>query len=99
MKLGGGVYLEDYDNGELKKRIKWRRDKLHVTCARCFLKASQSLFGSLMWMLLCRCACFFFGVNQQLTHTHNITQQDLEEWNNLHVLHDAKCAASPPLLS
>lgn len=33
----GGVYLEDYDNGELKKRIKWRRDKLHVTCARCGL--------------------------------------------------------------
>ncbi|CAK9078000.1 unnamed protein product [Durusdinium trenchii] len=33
----GGVYLEDYDHGELKKRIKWRRDKLHVTCARCGL--------------------------------------------------------------
>lgn len=52
----------------------------------------------------CGCYCadvhvFFFGVNQQLTHTHNITQQDLEEWNNLHVLHDAECAASPPLLS
>lgn len=43
--------------------------------------------------------CMLFLVNQQLTHTHNITQQDLEEWNNLHVLHNAECSARPPLLS
>merc|ERR1712023_494924 len=31
----GGTYLEEYDAGELKRRIKWRRDKLHKTCTRC----------------------------------------------------------------
>ncbi|CAJ1366640.1 unnamed protein product [Effrenium voratum] len=31
----GGVYVEDYDMGELKRRIKWRKDKLHLQCARC----------------------------------------------------------------
>ncbi|CAE7359189.1 unnamed protein product [Symbiodinium pilosum] len=31
----GGTYVEEYDAGELKRRIKWRKDKLHVTCARC----------------------------------------------------------------
>lgn len=39
--LAGGVYLEDYDQGELRKRIKWRRDKLHVACARCFFLANN----------------------------------------------------------
>mmetsp|Transcript_8940 Transcript_8940/g.23796 ORF Transcript_8940/g.23796 Transcript_8940/m.23796 type:complete len:263 (-) Transcript_8940:83-871(-) len=31
----GGVYLEEYADGELKRRIKWRKDKLHVVCKRC----------------------------------------------------------------
>eukprot|EP00930_Biecheleria_cincta_P058513 TRINITY_DN44331_c0_g1_i1.p1 TRINITY_DN44331_c0_g1~~TRINITY_DN44331_c0_g1_i1.p1 ORF type:complete len:225 (+),score=28.20 TRINITY_DN44331_c0_g1_i1:156-830(+) len=31
----GGVYIEEYAQGELKRRIKWRKDKLHVTCTRC----------------------------------------------------------------
>mmetsp|Transcript_77027 Transcript_77027/g.121625 ORF Transcript_77027/g.121625 Transcript_77027/m.121625 type:complete len:242 (-) Transcript_77027:58-783(-) len=31
----GGVYLEEYASGELKRRIKWRRDKLHKKCTRC----------------------------------------------------------------
>jgi len=31
----GGVYVEDYQDGELKRRIKWRKDKLHVKCTRC----------------------------------------------------------------
>eukprot|EP00931_Biecheleriopsis_adriatica_P026116 TRINITY_DN1591_c0_g1_i1.p1 TRINITY_DN1591_c0_g1~~TRINITY_DN1591_c0_g1_i1.p1 ORF type:complete len:266 (+),score=55.16 TRINITY_DN1591_c0_g1_i1:36-800(+) len=31
----GGVYIEEYDRGDLKRRIKWRKDKLHVKCTRC----------------------------------------------------------------
>jgi len=31
----GGVYVEEYDMGELRRRIKWRKDKLHVKCTRC----------------------------------------------------------------
>eukprot|EP00927_Polykrikos_kofoidii_P079501 TRINITY_DN76281_c0_g1_i1.p1 TRINITY_DN76281_c0_g1~~TRINITY_DN76281_c0_g1_i1.p1 ORF type:complete len:250 (+),score=33.06 TRINITY_DN76281_c0_g1_i1:138-887(+) len=31
----GGVFLEEYDMGQLKRRIKWRKDKLHKTCVRC----------------------------------------------------------------
>merc|ERR1712023_290173 len=31
----GGTYLEEYDAGELKRRIKWRKDKLHKKCTRC----------------------------------------------------------------
>lgn len=32
----GGVFIEEYDKGILQpKRIKWRRDKLHVLCSRC----------------------------------------------------------------
>mmetsp|Transcript_98966 Transcript_98966/g.171491 ORF Transcript_98966/g.171491 Transcript_98966/m.171491 type:complete len:263 (-) Transcript_98966:106-894(-) len=31
----GNTYIEEYDFGELKRRIKWRRDKLHTKCVRC----------------------------------------------------------------
>mmetsp|Transcript_38577 Transcript_38577/g.71752 ORF Transcript_38577/g.71752 Transcript_38577/m.71752 type:complete len:238 (-) Transcript_38577:34-747(-) len=31
----GGTFIEEYFEGELKRRIKWRKDKLHVLCARC----------------------------------------------------------------
>jgi len=31
----GGVFIEEYANGELKRRIKWRKDKLHLKCIRC----------------------------------------------------------------
>eukprot|EP00928_Gymnodinium_smaydae_P065337 TRINITY_DN484_c0_g1_i1.p1 TRINITY_DN484_c0_g1~~TRINITY_DN484_c0_g1_i1.p1 ORF type:complete len:290 (-),score=49.56 TRINITY_DN484_c0_g1_i1:27-842(-) len=31
----GGTYVEEYAAGELKRRIKWRKDKLHVKCTRC----------------------------------------------------------------
>ena len=33
--IAGGTYIEEYDEGELKRRIKWRKDKLHVKCTRC----------------------------------------------------------------
>jgi hypothetical protein len=31
----GGVFVEEYAFGELKRRIKWRKDRLHKTCTRC----------------------------------------------------------------
>mmetsp|Transcript_82483 Transcript_82483/g.163769 ORF Transcript_82483/g.163769 Transcript_82483/m.163769 type:complete len:238 (+) Transcript_82483:87-800(+) len=31
----GGTYIEEYDHGDLKRRIKWRKDRLHNVCARC----------------------------------------------------------------
>lgn len=31
----GGVYIDEYVQGDLKRRIKWRRDKLHILCSRC----------------------------------------------------------------
>eukprot|EP01064_Diplonema_japonicum_P013028 TRINITY_DN20399_c0_g1_i1.p1 TRINITY_DN20399_c0_g1~~TRINITY_DN20399_c0_g1_i1.p1 ORF type:complete len:219 (+),score=41.88 TRINITY_DN20399_c0_g1_i1:53-658(+) len=35
----GGIYLEEYaDNGELLRRIKWKRDKTHKACSRCSRK-------------------------------------------------------------
>eukprot|EP00929_Paragymnodinium_shiwhaense_P111493 TRINITY_DN7960_c0_g1_i1.p1 TRINITY_DN7960_c0_g1~~TRINITY_DN7960_c0_g1_i1.p1 ORF type:complete len:262 (+),score=52.38 TRINITY_DN7960_c0_g1_i1:91-876(+) len=33
----GGTYVEEYAGGELKRRIKWRKDKLHVKCKRCHM--------------------------------------------------------------
>eukprot|EP01061_Rhynchopus_euleeides_P043932 TRINITY_DN76796_c0_g1_i1.p1 TRINITY_DN76796_c0_g1~~TRINITY_DN76796_c0_g1_i1.p1 ORF type:complete len:219 (+),score=71.56 TRINITY_DN76796_c0_g1_i1:53-658(+) len=33
---GGGIYLEEYDSeGNVLRRIKWKRDKQHVRCSRC----------------------------------------------------------------
>merc|ERR1719265_1136927 len=31
----GGTYVEEYAGGELKRRIKWRKDRLHTKCKRC----------------------------------------------------------------
>eukprot|EP01059_Diplonema_ambulator_P023956 TRINITY_DN39646_c0_g1_i1.p1 TRINITY_DN39646_c0_g1~~TRINITY_DN39646_c0_g1_i1.p1 ORF type:complete len:213 (+),score=28.81 TRINITY_DN39646_c0_g1_i1:38-640(+) len=32
----GGIYIEEYAaNGELLRRIKWKRDKMHKVCTRC----------------------------------------------------------------